>query len=456
MSDQPHDSLFLGLDIGTGKVAAMVADRAGVAQASASRSHDAVVTTAPGRSEQDAALLREAAWGAIVQLPADMRSRVRSVGVTGQMHGVLLLDAQAKPVSNLITWQDARCLEEPGFLTRLNARTGHVLRSGYGCATLAWLAERGSVPASAVSAGSIHDWLVAILCGKTRAVTDPTDAASWGLFDLTRLDWDRRAVEAAGLSPAWLPAVRPCGAQAGQLAPDAATRLGLPAGIPVAVAIGDNQASLLATLRDPDHDLALTLGTGGQLSAILPAGAKRPQASDRYECRPYPDGRMAVVAAALSGGAAWAWLAESAAAWLSELKAPTLPVDQLYRRLNELGLSAGTELDVMPAFAGERFNPSLRGSIGNLGPGGMELGPLARGLARGILDNLRGMLPPEVLAGRTRLVGSGNALRRNELLRCMAEKVFGLPLELPESREEAAAGAARLAARLTINQGETV
>jgi sedoheptulokinase len=97
---------------------------------------------------------------------------------------------------------------------------------------------------------------------------------------------------------------------------------------------------------------------------------------------------------------------------------------------------------VTPHFLGERHAPALRGTIARLGPDALSLGSLARGLAHGIAANLRDMLPPQVLAGRRQLVGSGNALRRNALLRVMVEEVFGLPLVMSNSREEAALGAA--------------
>ena len=453
MFSQDSGRLFLGVDMGTSKVAAVLADRDGQVQAAASAAHGCGASAPAGRAEQDAGRLLEAAWRTVGQLPAEQRQRVGAVGVTGQMHGVLLLDAAGRPVSPLFTWQDGRCLEEPGFLDRLGARTGYALRTGFGCATLAWLAAHRAVPAAAVSACTVHDWVVARLCGRPRAVTDPTDAASWGLFDLDSLDWDRRAAEAAGIEPSLLPEVVPCGASAGRLATESARAFGLPAGVSVTAAIGDNQASLLATLRDPERELALTLGTGGQLSAVLAAGAPRPAATVRFEYRPYPGGRRLAVAAALCGGAAWAWLADSVESWARDMGLAAPPRAEVFGRLNALGLAADTAIDVSPVFAGERFDPGLRGAIGGLGVGGLPLGPLARGLARGIVANLRAMLPEELLAGRRVVVGSGNALRRNELLRRMAEDVFGLPLQLPESREEAAAGAAILAAQLGAGRG---
>lgn len=435
--------MHLGIDIGTTKVAAVLADGDGRLQAAASRPHGAGRPAPPGRAEQDAAALLETAWAVVRELPADLRRRASSVGLTGQMHGVVLLDASGDPVSPLVTWQDGRCVEQ-GFLADLASRTGYALSTGFGGATLAWLVDHGAFPPHAAAAGTIHDVAAARLCGQARPVTDPTDAASWGLFDLCALAWDAEAVAAAGIPLRVLPEVRPCGSRAGEAAAAPAESLGLAAGIPVAVAMGDNQASLLATLREPQGELALTLGTGGQVSAVLPAGAaidwQAPAAA--FEYRPYPGGRYAVVAASLCGGAAWDWLADAVEAWTKDLGVACPPREELFERLSALGLAAPGGLTVRPHFMGERHQPLLRGAIEGIDLSNFDLGRVARGLAQGILGNLRNMLPPWAISGRTRLVGSGNALRRNPLLQRTASEVFGLPLALTDGREEAALGAA--------------
>ncbi len=438
--------LFLGLDLGTSKVAAVLTDAAGKVAATATREHEATVSGLPvGHAEQDPARLFAAATSTVGQLPAALRRRVAALGVTGQMHGLLLLGADARPLSRLITWQDNRCAAQPGWLEALARNTSHRLFPGYGCVTLAWLRRQAACPAGTVAAATIHDWLVARLCGLAHPVTDPTSGAGWGLFDLVQGRWDERAMAVAELPCGWFPDLLPSGTTAGVLCAAYAAEWGLPAHIPVAVAIGDNQASLLATLDDPEHELALTLGTGGQLSAVLPFPPPTVVPGGGVEYRPYLNGAVAAVAATLNGGAAWKWLAESAAAWMQELGAPPLERAALYDRLSELGLAAQTEVEVLPRFAGERFAPGSRGVLQGLELSGLSLGPLARGLARSLFVNLKDQLPPAAYEGRTGLVGSGNALRRTPLLRQMAADVFQLPLRLTTEAEEAACGAARLA-----------
>ncbi len=447
--------MFLGIDVGTSKVAAVIADARGALQAVASSPHHADLPVPAGHSEQDVQVLIATAWQLVRGLPAGLLATVRGIGVAGQMHGCALVDAKGRAVTPVFTWQDQRCEQSPGFLADLGARTGRRLSTGFGPATMAWLIARDAVPAGAVAAATITDLLVQRLCALPLPVTDTTQAASWGFLDLQRLSWDEDAIATSRVPRRFFPQVLPCGAQAGRLAAGPAQELGLPAGTPVAVSIGDNQASIVAALSQPQRQVLLTLGTGGQLSAVLPAGTRveATVAPASWEYRPYMGGLYAAVAASLAGGSAWKWLAGLCASWMRDLG--TTPPDEaaVYDRLNSLGADAaaagaGAGLIVSPSFLAERHDPSLRGRIEGIDPSNMSLGSLAWALAQGIVGNLRDMMPSGSLRGRAAVVGTGNALRRNPLLRAAAEAVFGLPLIMPESREEAAVGAALVASRL--------
>jgi len=434
--------LILGIDIGTTKVAAVIIDRQRRLLASVSIPHNAQLPGTLDYSEQDSNILLDTARTVVRQLPEDMRSCVKAIGVTGQMHGVIVLDENNKPLTPLITWQDGRCGQK--FLKQLEAATGYQLKTGFGCASLAWLSKNNKLPPESAGCATIHDLLVARLCGLQKCVTDPTDTASWGLFDLNSLDWDLDAIKAANVPQAILPEVLPCGKAAGRIMREQAEQFGVPAGIPVTVAIGDNQASLMATLSEPEKQLALTLGTGGQISAVLPPGTVADKLSHnaKYEYRPYPGNRLAIVAASLCGGSAWAWLIESIEKWLTDLGQPCPPRDEIYKRINQLGLEAKTTLTIKPNFLGERYEPELRGVIAGIDMQNFNLASVARALAKGIIENLKQMLPDEALVSRTQIVGSGNALHKNPLLQSMVKDVFDLPLQLSAGTEEAAIGAA--------------
>ena len=441
--------MYLGLDIGTTKIAAVLADEEGRLVVDTAQDHQADLPAPPGHSEQNPERLIAIAWAMARRLPAELLADVQAVGVTGQMHGLVPLDEEGAVTGPLVTWQDQRCLEDPAWFTDLNKRLSAPLRPGYGGATLAWYAHHGGLPAGTVSACTIHDLVAARLCGRPRPATDSSGAASWGIFDPDRAEWDTGVAEAIGVPDSLLPELLPCGAILGRVILPMAWALGIPEDIPVAVAIGDNQASILATLRTPAEEVALTLGTGGQVGVVMAAGEARALARRRRKCeaRPFLDDRALLVGASLCGGAAWAWLAEAVIAWQRDMGLPTPERNAVFARLNDLGAGAATSVEVRPHFLGERHDPSLRGTIARLDTSNFRLGPLARGLAIGIMRTLKDLLPEEALLGRRRLVGSGNALRRNPLLQQIARDVFDLTFVMPDCREEAALGAARLAAR---------
>ena len=424
--------LSLGVDCGTSKVAVAVVDQAGAAVHSGSMLHHAQRPGAPGRFEQDGELICRTATRLVRDVPEPIRQQVAAIGLTGQMHGVILHDDALQARSALITWQDRRTLEDPAFLPSL--RHPRALHAGYGIATLSWLARRGELPGE-VMAATIHGFIAARWCEAGRSCIDPTDAQAWGgLLAVSDVP--------AGI----LPTCVDHGAKIGELSRQAAGELGLGAGIPIAAPLGDNQASLRATLVDPASELAFTVGTGCQLSAVVPRGALSSYGTS--DLRPFDARHDVLVAAPLCGGAAWLWLAERAISWIEDLGLPAPTLDEALGRLDRLGLAADDRLVMRPHLAGERHDPRLTGSLSGLTLDNGRIGEIARALARGIAATAREMLPAAAWHGRIRLMASGNALRRSALLRTMAEAELGLPLVLREPCEEAAIGAALVARAL--------
>ena len=403
------DPCFLGIDLGTGKVALAVVDTAGQQLYTDARPHHADRPAPAGQAEQDAGAILTAAEALLAALPADLCDRLAGIGLTGQMHGVVQHDHAGIPCSPLVTWQDRRA-------------SGLPWPSGYGLATVSWWAARGLLTAPRVA--TIHGLLAARLCGLDRAPIDPSDGQAWG------------GLTAEGVPADVMPLAVAHGAVVGR------TRSGgpVPAGLPVYAPLGDNQASLRATLADPARELAFTIGTGCQLSAVVPVGTTT--AARTAERRPYD----LLVGAPLAGGAAWRWLAETARSWCVDLGGTAPALDAVYARLDTLGLAAvDSGLELRPHLGGERHDPRLAASLGGLRLDTGSLGQVARALAFGIAANARDLLGSAAFTGRTRVVASGNALRRSALLRREAERAFALPLVLTTVVEEAATGAALVA-----------
>ncbi len=173
-------------------------------------------------------------------------------------------------------------------------------------------------------------------------------AAAWGLYDLGTGVWDLQAVRAAGIPPDWMPPIAAEGWPIGRLTDDVADAWGVSAHAPVSAALGDNQAAVLATVREPVRDIALTVGTGAQASVVVPRGFRMPPGC-RCELRPHPGGRRLLVAASPNGGAAWAWLVRATRRWCSNMGGRPPSIREAYRRLDRLGLRSRDELEVDPA-----------------------------------------------------------------------------------------------------------
>jgi sedoheptulokinase len=444
----------LGIDIGTTKVAVAIVDsESRHVIATHSRAHNSDVSGLPaGRSEQSVPRILSTLDACMDALPVEAKRAVVCIGVTGQMHGVVLWNAATGAVSNLITWQDQRCLED-GFLERLRRSTGDgAAQSGYGTSTLAWLAEYApEVFELYTSSATIHDYAVSLMTGSRKPLTDPSDAASFGFFDLRSRTWREDRVTKAGIHLAILPTIRPSGEPVGLLQQDMATRWGIQEGAQVGNALGDNQASLFGSLTRPDSQIALTIGTGAQLSVVVPTvPSGEISATSAHEFRPYIGESYIACAASLSGGRALAAFGRALESFMKSLGVEPLPsLDEIQGAMHREGMTRSTtSLRANASLGGERHDLSRRGSFEGLSFENFSVGDMTAALCRGLVTSLRDALPPEYLSGRREVVGSGNALSRSPLVQQVIRESFGCELTLQEGAEPTACGAASLASQM--------
>jgi sedoheptulokinase len=311
--------------------------------------------------------------------------------------------------------------------------------------TLYWLTQKNALPANTARVTFIHDWIAALFTDQL-PVTDPSDAGSAGIFDLAQLTWHEKLIKDLDLPGDLLPPVRESGEVIGRLSEKMAEETGLPAGIPVCNAIGDNQASVLGAVSDVDKTLLLNLGTGGQISWAVPEFIRVPEMETRY----LPCKRYMLVGASLCGGAAFAWLNDVITSWLRTFNIQ-VEREETYEKLVKLASTApaGAEgLKVRTTFTGKRTDPNLRGAIEGISLDNFTLDNLARAVLEGVVEELCGYydIAGHKAAGRhENVVASGNAVRKNALLREIIGQRLHLPVLVPCHREEAAGGAALLA-----------
>ena len=264
----------LAIDLGTGSVKALLIDRqcSVLASASASypvdRPHDGWAEQSPDdwwNATVDAVRKAVAAAGDV---------SLDAMGLSGQMHGTVLLDSAGRPVRPAIIWEDRRSAKQVASLTeRIGAAQlidicGSPVATGFQAATLAWLVEHEPVSIARTSSVLLPaDYLRFRLTGEL--ATEPSDASSTLLFDIRRRDWSPVVREAVGIDVALLPPVVSSTSFAGALHPAAAEAMGLPEGIRVAGGGADAPLAALAAGAMSSDTLMLTISTGSQ--AILPA-----------------------------------------------------------------------------------------------------------------------------------------------------------------------------------------
>jgi len=286
------------------------------------------------------------------------------------------------------------------------------------------------VPKNACCFCTIHSFIAMKLAGLTRPVIDASDAASLGLFDLTRNEFDHTAMEKAGIDPNLLPDVA------------IGSFLGWDGfGLPIAVAIGDNQASFLGTTRGKTDCLLINVGTGSKVSIYSKTQIYCPA----LELRPFPTGGYLLVGAALCGRYAYALLENFFRETVKMVTGADVSCYAAMRNLMDAHEPVTDYPTVITTFAGTRCEPSVRGSFTNVSTTNMTPLHWIYGVLHGVANELYVMYQSYLQAGGSRkatMYGSGNGLRRINHLCQIISETFGYPLMLSENDEDAAFGAA--------------
>ncbi|XP_022062798.1 sedoheptulokinase [Acanthochromis polyacanthus] len=457
-------SFILGLDVGTTSVKAVLVEsdsRSVAATHSLPTDSDLSDSSGVKAKEQDTGRIIDSVNRCLDALPADKLQRVSSIGLTGQMHGVVFWKAKsgcdwssrdfftARNTSQLITWQDGRCSSD--FLSSLPKPDSHQsVATGFGCATIFWyMKHRPEFLEGFTAAGTIQDYVVSMLCGLDGCVMTPQNAASWGFFNTSSNRWNENILKGASFPLHLLPRCVSSGSLAGQTC---SSWHGIPAGTPVGAALGDFQCSVYSCMS-ARTDAVLNISTSAQVTFTMPADFKppdSPEPSSSIAYFPYFDSLYLAVAASLNGGNVLATFVEMLTAWMRELGVE--PTDScFYEKLINCALNQETsDLTVNPTILGERHNPLCLGQVTNISASNLSLGHVIRALCRGIVSNITSMMPAERLqqAGVRRIVGSGSALARNEVLRQEVEKAFPQELVYGQNADSAVGVAMVLCDRL--------
>lgn len=435
----------IGLDLGTTGARAVLADMAGGTGAVHESPYE-LHTPRPGWAEQSPNDWERAAFEALaaVTAKADRADDIRAIGLTGQMHGLILLDRTQRPLRDAILWCDLRTgpqrreLEDAIGVPTLVRHTGNLPLEGFQAPKLVWV--RRNEPCRLERTAHVllpKDFIRLRLSGE--CFTDVSDASGTGYFDSATRRWSSQMVDMLAIDPAWLPEIRESPETAGKLTPAAAERLGLRPGIPIAAGAGDQPAGAVAAGVVSEGDAAVTIGSSGVVFAAASAyGAA-------------PDGRVQVGAHALPQR--WYLMGVTQAAglslrWLRDTFLPDISYDQLVPEATD-SPPGSRGLLWLPYLQGERtphLDADARGALVGLttAHGRADIvRAVLEGVAFSLRDAAQAIQGIGAAMDRFKLAGGG---ARSPLWRQIVADVFDTPMRVEPEGRGPAFGAAMLGA----------
>ena len=433
-----EDGVIVGADVGTTSAKAVAYDAAGRERGRAEAGYP-LTEPAPGQEVQDPSEVVAAALAAIRGAARAAGSHVTGVAVSAAMHSLAALDHRGRPLTPLLTWADARAVEQAERLRaerpELHDRTGTPLHPMSPLAKLLWFREREPETfAAAARWVGIKELVLERLTGEW--LLDASCASGTGLLSLERRDWDEEALGVAGVRREQLARLVDAG-ECRPLAGAAAEATGLAAGTPVVAGAGDGPLANLGVGAVRPGVAACSIGTSGALRLVVENPAVDP--AHRVFCYVLTPGRWVVGGAINNGGVVLRWAGEALAPDLGE---------HSERELLRLAAAvpAGSEgLVMLPYLMSERAPPLERGPARRLRRPHPRHG---RGhLVRAALEGVCQQLAP----GPGLAAGGGNEVRevratggfaRSELWRQMLADVLGMPIGFPAGDQGSAFGAA--------------
>jgi xylulokinase len=404
---------LIGLDVGTSAVKGIAIDEEGRVLATAGAEYP-LSRPQPGWSEQDPGDWWRAAEDVLGRLPAG------PVGLSGQMHGLVVLDAEQRVLRPAILWNDQRTaaecaeIEERVGFRRLLELTGNRALTGFTAPKLLWLRRHEPEAYARIRHVLLpKDYVRLRLTGEL--AVDVADASGTLLFDVRRRVWSEEVCQALEIPLDWLPSAHESTEIAGA---------------------GDQAAAALGVGVAHPGPVSVVLGTSGVVFAALPSYEHDPEGRLHAFCHAVPDTWHAMGVMLSAAGSA-SWLHGVLAADLADLE------------LEAERWPAGAEgLLFAPYLAGERTphpDPDARGAFTGVSAR-HDRGALWRAMLEGVAYGLRDSL--ELLRGLGARPESGRVSGggvRSELWLRILASVLGLPVETTESEEGSAFGAALLA-----------
>jgi len=430
---------LLGIDLGTSSVkAGLLNVHTGILEAFHARQYSEY-------SEYDSMML----WDRILETLYEVcrktggNADIAAIGISGQMHGAVLYDSGGKVIEPLINWRDQKRYDPSVLdLSKSTAQpndTGANLVAGYTGSILYWMKQHDQENFNRIGHfGLFTDFVRAKLLGQSDHATDPTSAASTGLFDVQSNRWHETLITKLGIPLSIFPMVHRTADIAGVLSESITKKLNLKPGIPVIYGGGDNQMSMLGSgLSSAASPPLINIGTGAQLSKVVSTNYR---GGSEIELRPYFDKQYALIGASLGGGGHYQGLRD-------ELQKTHPDIDYIQMNERAAMVPAGSE-GLYYCTGPSRSNPKRKKGFFGKEQNLQSVGHQARAVMEGILMDLYDLsIPIGLDNANPNIVGAGKALQVSLIWRQIAADMFGKSLHLTKNVENAVLGAALMAGR---------
>ena len=438
---------FIGIDVSTTATKTLLMDEKGEVVGVASGEYS-FETPKPLWSEQDPALWWQAAVNSIRQVVSQTgidAADIQGIGLTGQMHGLVLLDENGEVLRPSILWNDQRTEAQCDEIRELIGEekfiqiTGNNALTGFTAPKVLWVREHEPhIYARARHILLPKDYVRYRLTGEYGM--DKADGSGTVLMDLKERSWSGEVLKALDISPEWMPRLYEGTQITGFITPDAAELCGLPEGIPVIAGGGDQAASAVGTGAVQEGIVSLSLGTSGVVFATVNSAVIEPQGRLHAFCHSVPN-RWHLMGVMLS--------AAGSLRWYRDTFAPHTGFDDLLEPATDIP-TGSDGLFFLPYLTGERTphpDPLARGAFVGLTVR-HNMAHLTRAVLEGVAFGLRDSFELMKESGlsdikQVRIAGGG---ARSALWRQVLADVLGNELVTVNTTEGAAYGAALLAA----------
>jgi len=436
---------FIGLDIGTSSVKAMLISETGIIR-TAGREYP-VYYPENGWSEQSPEDWYDNSVSAIKELLEGIdASEVRALSFSGQMHGLVTLDENDSVIRPAILWNDGRSEKQVRYLNETIGRdflldnTGNIAFAGFTAPKILWMYENERENFSRIKKIMLPKDYVAYRFSGSFA-TDVSDAAGTLYFDTGKRTWSQPMLDLLHISASQLPAVYESNEIIGKMKPSLAEELGLPQ-IDIVIGAGDNAASAIGTGAVRDGDCNISLGTSGTVFVL----------SEKYRCD-----RVNAIHSFCSANRQWHYLAcilTAASAqkwWIRDILNTSYDFEKASEYVGK------SNVMFLPYLMGERSpvnDPGVRGAFLGLSADTtreeMTLAVL-EGVSFALRQNLDIIRSLGVEVRTSKICGGGAT---NRLWLSILASILDVKLEIPVLEHGGVLGAAMLAAESSLNREE--